>query len=54
MADVFAVGVLIAYLAGEATKNMQSELHSGFYFFASYCLVSLTAIQFIKIEPNED
>lgn len=52
MADVFAVGVLIAYLAGEATKNMQSELHSGFYFFTAYCLVSLSAIQFIKFDPK--
>lgn len=54
MADVFAIGVLIAYLAGQATKNMDAELHSGFYYFTAYCLVSLTGITVIKIFKTEE
>ncbi len=46
MADVFAIGVLIAFLAANATtaKNtmihFSAELHVGFYWFVAYCLVS--------------
>lgn len=49
MADVFAVGILVAFLAGKAIGNMDAALGSGFYFFAAYCLASLLAIQFLKI-----
>ncbi|WP_422448406.1 MULTISPECIES: paraquat-inducible protein A [unclassified Endozoicomonas] len=50
MADVFAIGVLIAFLAANATAAGHDEsrqivqfdaaLHSGFYWFVAYCLVS--------------
>ncbi|MFK0572259.1 paraquat-inducible protein A [Endozoicomonas sp.] len=46
MADVFAIGVLIASLAanGSAVENaliqFEAQLHSGFYWFAGYCLIS--------------
>ena len=46
MADVFAMGVLIAFLAANATtaKNtmiqFSAELHAGFYWFVAYCLIS--------------
>ncbi|USE39040.1 paraquat-inducible protein A [Endozoicomonas sp. SCSIO W0465] len=50
MADVFAIGVFIAFLAANATttENIDSSqivqfdatLHSGFYWFVAYCLVS--------------
>lgn len=50
MADVFVVGVYIAYLSAKATDNLDAELHSGFYWFTGYCLVSLLALQFMKLE----
>ncbi|MDX1577968.1 MAG: paraquat-inducible protein A [Gemmatimonadota bacterium] len=50
MADVFVVGVYIAYLSARATDNLDAELHAGFYWFAGYCLVSLLALQFMKLE----
>ena len=50
MADVFVVGVFVAYLSAKATDNLDAEIHVGFYYFAAYCLVSLTALQFMKIE----
>jgi uncharacterized paraquat-inducible protein A len=50
MADVFVVGVYVAYLAAKATDNLDAQIQAGFYWFVSYCLVSLLALQFMKIE----
>ena len=52
MADVFAVGMLIALLAAKGTANLSAIAGPGFYFFASYCLVSNAAFQLLRIEPN--
>jgi len=49
MADVFVVGVFIAYLASVATDALDASLEPGFYFFASYCLVSNLAFQLLKV-----
>jgi paraquat-inducible protein A len=51
MADVFAVGMLIALLVGKGTANLSAVAGTGFYFFAAYCLVSNAAFQALKIEP---
>ncbi|HEX9893857.1 MAG TPA: paraquat-inducible protein A [Gemmatimonadales bacterium] len=53
MADVFAVGVFIAYLAAIGTDNLDAVAGPGFYFFAAYCLVSNLAFQLLQI-PNPD
>lgn len=53
MADVFAVGVYVAFLAGKASENLDAKIGSGFYWFVGYCLVSLLAIQFMIISPPE-
>src|SRR6185503_17277700 len=45
MADVFAVGMLIAYLVAKGTANLAAVAGPGFYFFAAYCLVSNLAFQ---------
>jgi uncharacterized paraquat-inducible protein A len=50
MADVFAVGMLIALLAAKGTANLEAIAGPGFYFFASYCLVSNLAFQLLKVE----
>ena len=50
MADVFVVGVLIAYLGTQSNTNIEATLHQGFYYFLAYCLISLTAIQVMKID----
>jgi hypothetical protein len=53
MADVFAVAVMIAYLAAQASQSVSggtaivvfhASFGAGFYWFAGYCLLSL-AIQ---------
>lgn len=51
MADVFAVGMLIALLVGKGTANLSAVAGSGFYFFAAYCLVSNAAFQALRIDP---
>lgn len=47
MADVFVVGVLLAYLATASEESISAEIHEGFYYFAAYCLISLLSIQLI-------
>lgn len=48
MADVFVVGVFIAYLASVATDNLNAVLEPGFYYFVGYCLVSNLAFQLLE------
>ncbi|MGQ0766395.1 MAG: paraquat-inducible protein A [Gemmatimonadota bacterium] len=50
MADVFVVGVFIAFLAARATDNLDAVPGVGFYFFAAYCLVSNLAFQFLRVD----
>lgn len=54
MADVFAVGMLIALLAAKGTANLSAVAGAGFYFFASYCLVSNAAFQLLQIAPPNE
>jgi len=54
MADVYAVGVFIAYLASKATDNLDAVIGSGFYYFVAYCLVSNVAFQFLSVAPPDE
>jgi uncharacterized paraquat-inducible protein A len=51
MADVFAVGVFIAFLAAKGTDNLDAVAGIGFYCFAGYCLVSNLAFQ-VLLAPD--
>lgn len=51
MADVFAVGVFIAFMAGNALDNLDAKLHPGYYYFIAYCLVSNLSFQFLHVPP---
>ncbi len=51
MADVFVVGVFMAFLSAKAMDSLGGELHNGFYFFTAYCLVSLLSVQVMSITP---
>ncbi len=53
MADVFAVGVFIAFMAGNAIDNLDAKMHPGFYYFIAYCLVSNLSFQFLHVPPPE-
>jgi paraquat-inducible protein A len=53
MADVFAVGIFIAFMAGNAIDNLNASVHPGFYYFIAYCLVSNLSFQFLHVpEPG--
>ena len=54
MADVFAVGVFIAFLASKATDNLDAVIGAGFYYFVGYCLVSNLAFQLLRIPPPDE
>jgi len=55
MADVFAMGIYVAYLAGKAAQNLDAEIRVGFYYFVGYCVLSLVALQFMSVpRPGED
>lgn len=49
MADVFVMGLLVAYMAGSASGQMgdmltmNAQLEVGFWFFLAYCLFSIVA-----------
>jgi uncharacterized paraquat-inducible protein A len=51
MADVFAVGMLIALLAAKGTSNLTAVAGLGFYCFTAYCLVSNAAFQLLRVDP---
>lgn len=53
MADVFAVGIFIAFLAGNAMDNLDAQIQPGLYYFVGYCLVSNIAFQFLYIPPPD-
>ncbi len=53
MNDVFVVAVYTAFLAGKANERLDAQLGAGFYYFTAYCLLSLLALQFMKIEKPQ-
>ena len=42
MADVFVVGVLVAFLGMSGQQHSSAEVGLGFYYFVAYCLLSLS------------
>ena len=50
MADVFLVGVYVAFLSAKATDNLDAQIHEGFYYFTAYCLVSITSLYFTRFD----
>jgi hypothetical protein len=62
MADVFVMGLLVAFLAGSAAEQtgdmltMHASLGSGFYYFLSYCLFSVVAGLMLRepLSPGAD
>ena len=51
-AEEGVAAVYTAFLAGKAQENLNAELGVGFYYFTAYCLTSLLAIQFMKLETE--
>lgn len=57
MADVFVIGLLVAFLAGSSTDQtgdilaMHARLGAGFYYFLAYCLFSVMAGSVLHKSP---
>lgn len=58
MADVFVMGLLVAYMAGSASSEMgdlitmDAQLERGFYYFLAYCLSSIVVSALLR-EPAD-
>jgi uncharacterized paraquat-inducible protein A len=52
MADVFVVGVFLAYLATKSEDSIEANLQEGFYYFLAYCLISILASQVMTVEED--
>jgi uncharacterized paraquat-inducible protein A len=58
MADVFVMGLLVAFLAGSAADQtgdmltMHAQLGIGFYYFLAYCLFSVAAGTMLRESPT--
>jgi len=50
MADVFVVGVFLAFLATKNNEAINAELEVGFYWFTAYCIISIIGIQVMDIK----
>lgn len=53
MADVFVVAILVAFFTAQATAELQSSLHQGFYWFTGYCLLSIFSGQCLASYSNQ-
>lgn len=57
MADVFVMGLLVAFLAGSSADQtgdmltMHASLGTGFYYFLAYCLFSVMAGSILQRSP---
>ncbi|MFY0628128.1 MAG: paraquat-inducible protein A [Reichenbachiella sp.] len=52
MADVFVVGIFIAFLSTQSNSAIDAQLLSGFHYFTGYCILSLLGIQLAEIEEG--
>ena len=50
MADVFVVGIFIAFLSTQSNEALEAKLGTGFYWFLAYCLISIAASQVMTTE----
>ena len=51
MADVFVMGIFLAYLATGAAVGVTAQLHKGFWYFLGYCLLSVASAQMMQVAP---
>jgi uncharacterized paraquat-inducible protein A len=47
MADVFVMGLFIAFLASNSSEFLTAKLEIGFYYFSAYCVCSVLVFQII-------
>jgi paraquat-inducible protein A len=50
MADVFVMGVFLAFLAAGAANGVTARLETGFWYFLGYCLLSVASAQAMRVD----
>ena len=53
MADVFVVSIFMAYLATASNQAVSATLHSGYYYFSAYCVLSIFGTQIIDLSKSD-
>ncbi len=53
MADVFAVAMVLALLVVNSNDKLDGQIHSGFYWFSAYVVVSTLASQLIDLGKSK-
>jgi paraquat-inducible protein A len=48
MADVFCVGIFIAFLYTQFIKSLNVDIEIGYYFFASYVILNIISVILLK------
>lgn len=54
MADVFVVGILVAFFTAQSTAELDSELLEGFWWFLGFCLLSIVSGQMLSFGRDPD
>lgn len=54
MADVFVMGIFLAYLAAGAANGVTATLEPGFWWFLAACLLSVASAQLLRLDPAPD
>jgi uncharacterized paraquat-inducible protein A len=56
MADVFAIGILVSFLAANAMDYTTAILRPGFYYFTAYVLLSNCVVMFLPkaVKPGSE
>jgi paraquat-inducible protein A len=53
MADVFVIGIFVAFLGANAMENTKATILSGFYYFTGYVLLSAVIASLLGKIPRE-
>jgi hypothetical protein len=52
MADVFVMGIFLAYLAAGSANGVTATLEPGFWWFLAACLLSVASAQLLRLDPG--
>jgi uncharacterized paraquat-inducible protein A len=53
MADVFIVGIFVAFLSTGSMDGIDATIEHGFYYFVGYCLLSILSTQIITFNETD-
>ena len=53
MADVFTVGIFIAFLYTKFNQFVKADIKDGYYFFVGYCLLSIISTMLIRLPEKK-